>query len=176
MESRELAQSIYKVAHITGEFKLRSGLTSNEYFDKYRFEAQPKILKEIAKAMAPLIPPGTQALAGLEMGGIPIATALSLESGIPALFVRKEAKAYGTCRIAEGLATLQCLKLCIIEDVITTGGQVILSAEDLRKEGAEVKNVLCVISRQQGGEEKLKSAGLTMISLFNQQQLKESVR
>ncbi len=176
MESRELAQAIYKVAHLTGEFKLRSGLTSKEYFDKYRFEAQPKILKEIAKAMRPLIPAGTEALAGLEMGGIPIATALSLESGIPAVYVRKEAKSYGTCRVAEGLESLKGVKLCIIEDVITTGGQVILSAEDLRKEGALVKDVLCVISRQQGGEEKLAAAGLQMISLFNQTQLKEAIR
>lgn len=176
METRELAQAIYKVAHLTGEFKLRSGLTSKEYFDKYRFEAQPKILREIAKAMVPLIPAGTQALAGLEMGGIPIATALSLESGIPAVFVRKMPKSYGTCKAAEGLESLKGMKLCIIEDVITTGGQVILSAEDLRKEGALVKEVLCVISRQQGGEEKLAAAGLQMISLFNSQQLKDSVR
>jgi orotate phosphoribosyltransferase len=176
MESRELAQAIYKVAHLTGEFKLRSGLTSKEYFDKYRFEAQPKILREIAKAMRPLIPPGTEALAGLEMGGIPIATALSLESGIPAVYVRKEAKSYGTCRVAEGLESLKGLRLCVVEDVITTGGQVILSAEDLRKEGALVENVICVISRQQGGEEKLAAAGLQMISLFNQTQLKEAIR
>src|SRR3989344_4207270 len=128
MESRELAQSIYKIAHLTGEFKLRSGLTSKEYFDKYRFEAQPHILKAIAQAMKPMIPPGTQVLAGLEMGGIPIATALSLESGLPGVFVRKEAKSYGTCRIAEGLESLNGLRVCIIEDVITTGGQGILSA------------------------------------------------
>lgn len=176
MNSTELAQAIFKVAHLTGEFKLRSGLTSSEYFDKYRFEAQPKILKEITKAMKPLIPTGTEVLAGLEMGGIPIATALSLESGLPAVFVRKEAKAYGTCRVAEGLDSLNGLRVCIIEDVITTGGQVILSAKDLRNEGALVNDVLCVISRQQGGEEKLQAADLNMISLFNQEQLKRSSR
>ena len=172
MQAQELARAIYNVAHLTGEFKLRSGLTSKEYFDKYRFEAQPKILQAIAKAMVPLIPKGTEALAGLEMGGIPVATALSIESGLPAVFVRKEAKAYGTCRIAEGLESLKGLRLCIIEDVITTGGQVILSAADLRKEGAIVNDVLCVISRQQGGEEKLKAADLNMISLFTSAQLK----
>jgi len=176
MESRELAHAIYKVAHLTGEFKLRSGLTSNEYFDKYRFEAQPTLLKAIAAAMKPLIPKGTELLAGLEMGGIPIATALSLESGIPVVFVRKEAKTYGTCRIAEGVESLKGKRLCVIEDVITTGGQVILSSEDLRKEGAKVDDVLCVISRQQGGEEKLAKAGLKMTSLFNQQQLKEAAK
>ncbi len=174
MQARELAHAIFKVAHLTGEFKLRSGLTSKEYFDKYRFEAQPKILKEIARAMVSLVPKGTEALAGLEMGGIPIATALSLETGIPAVFVRKEAKAYGTCRVAEGLESLKGMRVCIIEDVITTGGQVILSAEDLKKEGALVDHVLCVISRQQGGEEKLKQAGLQMISLFTQTDLKNT--
>ncbi len=174
MQSRELAQRIFKVAHLTGEFKLRSGLISKEYFDKYRFEAQPNLLKAIAVAMKPLIPPGTQVLAGLEMGGIPVATALSLESGIPAVFVRKEAKTYGTCRIAEGLESLKGMKVCVIEDVITTGGQVVLSCEDLRKEGALIENVLCVISRQQGGEENLKKSGLNMISLFTSVDLKST--
>lgn len=174
MESRALAQAIYKIAHLTGEFKLRSGLTSKEYFDKYRFESQPDLLRAIARALKPLVPKDIQVLAGLEMGGIPIATALSLETGIPAVFVRKEAKAYGTCRIAEGLETLRGVRVCIIEDVITTGGQVVLSAADLRAEGALVEQVLCVISRQQGGEENLKKAGLDLISLFNQSQLKEA--
>lgn len=176
MESRELAQAILKIAHLKGEFKLRSGLTSNEYFDKYRFESQPKLLKEIAVAMKALIPHGTELLAGLEMGGIPVATALSLETGIPVVFVRKKAKDYGTCRIAEGVETLKGARLCVIEDVITTGGQVVISAEDLRKEGALVSDVLCVISRQQGGEENLKKAALNMVSLFNQEQLKSSVK
>lgn len=172
MQPQELARAIFQIAHLRGNFKLRSGLVSEEYFDKYRFEAQPSLLREIAKQMKSLIPQGTEVLAGLEMGGIPIATALALESGLPAVFVRKEAKSYGTCRVAEGLDSLMGKNICIIEDVITTGGQVILSAEDLRKEGALVKNVLCVISRQQGGEEKLAAAGLVMKSLFTQAQLK----
>lgn len=174
MQFNELARAIFQIAHLRGHFKLRSGLTSEEYFDKYRFESQPLLLKEIAKQMKPLIPPGTEVLAGLEMGGIPVATALALESGLPVTFVRKEAKSYGTCRVAEGLESLKGKNVCIIEDVITTGGQVILSAEDLRKEGAIAKNVLCVISRQQGGEEKLAAAGLKMTSLFTQAQLKSS--
>lgn len=170
MKKTELAQKIYEVAHITGEFKLRSGQTSHEYFDKYRFEARPELLKEIAEQMKPMIPPGTQALAGLEMGGIPIATALSLATGIPCVFVRKEAKEYGTCQFAEGLDP-KGLKLCVIEDVITTGGQVVISTNDLRSMGAEVKDVLCVIHRG-GGEENLKAAGLELKPLFTMQDLK----
>ena len=80
MTHQELAKKVYDVCHLTGEFKLRSGQISNEYFDKYRFESQPLLLKEIAKQLAALIPVGTQVLAGLEMGGVPVATALSLES------------------------------------------------------------------------------------------------
>ena len=174
MHASELAAEILKIAHLRGEFKLRSGLTSNEYFDKYRFEAQPRLLRAIAEGLKPLLPPGTQVLAGLEMGGIPVATALSLATGLPAVFVRKEAKAYGTCRVAEGLESLRGLRVCIIEDVITTGGQVILSAADLRQEGALVEDVLCVISRQQGGEEKLAAQGLKMKSLFTSADLKAS--
>lgn len=174
MQKTDLAKKIYEVAHLTGEFKLRSGQTSHEYFDKYRFEARPELLKEIAEHMRALIPPGTQALAGLEMGGIPIATALSLATGIPCVFVRKEAKEYGTCQFAEGL-DIKGLKLCIIEDVITTGGQVILSTEDLRSMGAQVSDVLCVIHRG-GGEEKLKQVDLKLQALFNMDELKAHLK
>jgi orotate phosphoribosyltransferase len=166
MTKQELAKKIFEVAHLTGEFKLRSGQTSNEYFDKYRFEAQPLILKEIAKHLAPLIPAGTEILAGLEMGGIPIATALSLETGIPVAFIRKEAKDYGTRQFAEGL-DLKGKRICVIEDVVTTGGQVVLSTADIRSLGALVGHVLCVIHRgPQFPEPKLTEVGLTLTPLF----------
>jgi orotate phosphoribosyltransferase len=166
MTKQELAKKIFEVAHLTGEFKLRSGQTSNEYFDKYRFEAQPLILKEIAKHLAPLIPAGTEILAGLEMGGIPIATALSLETGIPVAFIRKEAKDYGTRQFAEGL-DLKGRRVCVIEDVVTTGGQVVLSTADIRSLGALVDHVLCVIHRgPQFPEPKLTEVGLTLTPLF----------
>ncbi|RYZ83827.1 MAG: orotate phosphoribosyltransferase [Proteobacteria bacterium] len=174
MEKAALAQKIFEVAHLTGHFKLRSGQISNEYFDKYRFEARPELLREIAEHMKHLIPAGTQALGALEMGGIPIATALSLATGLPCVFVRKEAKEYGTCKFAEGME-IEGLNLCIVEDVITTGGQVLLSTEDLRKAGAKVSDVLCVIDRG-GGEAKLKSAGLKMHALFDMPQLKAHLK
>src|ERR1035438_5016047 len=113
-----IARRIYDTAHITGDFTLRSGAKSHEYFDKYLFEADPKLLKDIAEAIAPLIPPGIDALAGLEMGGIPIATMLSQLTGLPVLFVRKKAKDYGTCKIAEG-GRVRGRKLLIVEDVVT---------------------------------------------------------
>ncbi|MBX2988909.1 MAG: orotate phosphoribosyltransferase [Bdellovibrionaceae bacterium] len=171
MTHAELAKAIYETAHLTGEFKLRSGQVSKEYFDKYRFEARPQLLREIARHMAPLIPAGTQALAGLEMGGIPIATALSLETGLPCVFVRKEAKEYGTCQFAEGL-DIKGLRLCVVEDVITTGGQVVISSEDLRRAGARVEDVLCVIHRGSGHEPKLAEKGLHMKPLMTMDDLK----
>lgn len=166
MNRQELAQSIYDVCHLNGDFLLRSGKRSHEYFDKYRFESQPKILKEIATQMKDLVPAGTEVLAALEMGGIPVGTALSLATGIPCVFVRKKAKDYGTCQFAEGV-DVKGKKICIIEDVITSGGQVLLSAADLRGLGAHVENVLCVINR--GGDEsatKLQEAQLHLTALF----------
>ncbi len=170
MTRDELARQIFKTAYLTGTFKLRSGTTSHEYFDKYRFESDPRLLAAIAEHLAPLIPQGTEVLAGLELGGVPIATALSLRTGIPAVFVRKEAKAYGTCRIAEG-ADFKGKKVTVIEDVITTGGQVLLSAEDLRKEGAILKDVLCVILR--GDDSKLTAVDLRLQPLFTMEELKK---
>lgn len=166
MTHQELAQKIYTACHLKGDFLLRSGQRSNEYFDKYRFEAQPHLLQEIANQMKHLIPPGTEVLAALEMGGIPVGTALSLATGIPCVFVRKEAKEYGTCQFAEGLE-IKGKKICIIEDVITSGGQVLLSVADLRKLGAHADTVLCVIHRGgQPAEAKLKEAGLNLKPLF----------
>ena len=175
-ELAELARRIYKASHLRGHFTLRSGLTSTEYFDKYLFESQPLLLKAIAKAMAGLVPAGTDVLAGLELGGIPVATALALETGTPVAFVRKQAKDYGTRRLAEGIASLQGLTACIIEDVITTGGQVVASSNELRREGAEVRNVLSVICRDRRAEVTLGAAGLRLTSLFTQEQLEQAAR
>jgi orotate phosphoribosyltransferase len=174
MNKNELAKKVYEISYRRGMFLLRSGQTSTEYFDKYRFESQPALLTAIAELMAPMIPKDTQILAGLEMGGIPIATALSLKTGIPCTFVRKKAKSYGTCQFAEGL-DVGGKKLCIIEDVITTGGQVILSTDDLRGVGAIVENVLCVINRDdenKSGEKKLLENQLSLSSLFTMNELK----
>ena len=92
----DLARRIYVSSHLTGEFTLRSGRVSNEYFDKYRFESDPLLLADVAEAMATLVPEGIEVLAGLEMGRIPVVTALARVTSLPTCFVRKEAKKYGT--------------------------------------------------------------------------------
>lgn len=173
MERMALANEIYKTAHLTGTFKLRSGKVSNDYFDKYLFQSNPVLLKEIAKHLSELIPKGTEVLAGLEMGAISIATAISLQTGIPAAFVRKKPKEYGTCKLAEGI-NIQGKNVCIIEDVVTTGGQILLSTHDLKDCGATVNNVLCVIEREQQGRDNLENAGLTFLSLFKMEELIEA--
>ena len=173
MERKELARKIFDTAHLEGSFKLRSGQISNEYFDKYLFESNPRLLMEITNHLSKLIPAGTEVLAGLEMGGIPLATTLSLQTGIPAVFVRKKAKEYGTCKLAEG-ADIRDKKVCIIEDVVTTGGQIVLSATDLKTLGARIKYVLCVIERDPKSREILGKEGLELRSLFTMEELTAS--
>ncbi|NUM58928.1 MAG: orotate phosphoribosyltransferase [Bdellovibrionaceae bacterium] len=164
---------MFSACYLKGTFKLRSGQISNEYFDKYRFESQPELLRSVAFHLKSQLPSDTQALAGLEMGGIPIATALSLETGLPVVFVRKTPKEYGTCLFAEGI-DIQNKKLCVIEDVITTGGQVLISTEDLRKSGAIIDTVLCAILRGDKNNPQFKNANLTIKSLFSADELKQA--
>ncbi len=172
MTRTELAQAIVNTATLHGDFLLRSGARSNVYFDKYLFEADPALLREITSAMAPLVPADAQALAGLEMGGIPLATMLAQHTGHPCLFVRKQAKAYGTCKLAEG-GELQGRRLAVIEDVVTSGGQILESVAALRERGASISDVLCVIDREAGGADALAKAGLTLRPLFRRSELPE---
>ena len=170
MNRNELARAIAAVAVLKGRFTLRSGAIASEYFDKYRFEADPLLLRSIAEHLCPLIPPETQLLAGLELGGVPLATALSLTSGLPAVFVRKRAKAYGTQRLAEGL-DVKGYRLLITEDVMTSGGQVIESVQALRELGAVITDALCVIDREAGASEALRSESITLHALFRKDEV-----
>jgi orotate phosphoribosyltransferase len=165
-----LAARVFAASHLTGTFVLRSGRKADHYFDKYRFESDPALLAEIVAAMVPLVPPGIDSLAGLELGGVPLATMLSSATGLPAFFVRKEPKKYGTERVCEG-GDVTGRHVLIIEDVVTTGGQMVLSAQDLRAEGAVVEHALCVIDREGGGAEVVSSEGIALRSLFTMSEL-----
>jgi len=160
-----LAKRIYATSHLTGEFVLRSGQVTGEYFDKYRFEADPVLLDAVAEAMVPLVPGDTELLAGLELGGIPVVTALGRHTGLPCAFVRKQAKAYGTQRLAEG-ADIAARRVTIVEDVVTTGGQIVLSTHQLRALGAQISHALCVINRNNTTPAPLTEAGLTLHALL----------
>jgi orotate phosphoribosyltransferase len=169
-DHRDLARRIGERCRLSGEFLLRSGEESSTYFDKYLFEADPSLLALVAEHAIRLIPKDTEILAGLELGGVPIATALSLATGIPMAFVRKEAKTYGTAQLAEG-AQIAGKRVLVIEDVITTGGQVAMSTADLRSGDALVESVLCIIDRSHGSHPLLDSIGCTIISLFTEDEL-----
>jgi orotate phosphoribosyltransferase len=170
IDRASLARRIYQTSHLTGTFVLRSGVTSSEYFDKYRFEADPALLREIGAAMARLLPDRVDALAGLELGGVPLATVLSQLTGLPAAFVRKQAKPYGTRRLAEG-ADLAGRRIVVVEDVVTSGGAVVGSCAALREQGAEVAAAVCVIDREQGGAANLAAVGVELRPLFTMGQL-----
>jgi orotate phosphoribosyltransferase len=144
-----LAADVSAAATLRGEFRLRSGQMSTTYFDKYRFEADPALLRRVAAEMVPLLPADSDVLAGLELGGVPIATAISLATGLPAAFVRKQAKNYGTCLAVEG-SSVAGKRVVLIEDVITTGGAVVDATQLVRAAGAEVIGVVCAIWRGKG--------------------------
>ncbi len=155
----ELAAAVDACCRLTGTFTLRSGQVASEYFDKYLFEAQPALLARVAEAMVPLLPADTELLGGLELGGVPIATIVSARTGLPALFVRKEAKTYGTCKLAEG-PDVAGRRITLIEDVITTGGAVRDATRALRAAGATIETVVCAIDRSPADVNPLADVGL----------------
>ena len=165
-----LAVDIDACCRLTGEFTLRSGQVSDEYFDKYLFESQPALLERVAARMVDLLPGDTELLGGLELGGIPIATMVSAKTGLPALFVRKRAKEYGTCKLAEGPDGAG-RRVTLVEDVITTGGAVRDAVRALREAGAVVGVVVCAIDRSPEGESPLADVGLEVRSVLTKADL-----
>jgi len=165
MDRAALARRIKEVAYLTGQFTLRSGATSTFYWDKYRFESDPTILTAVAEGLAGILPGSYDKLAGLELGGIPLATAVSLQTGRPCLYVRKAAKPYGTSNLVEG-GFEAGQRVVVIEDVITSGGQVCISVQQMRELGFVVEDVVCVIDREQGGRAAIEQIGCTLRPLF----------
>ena len=165
-----LAADIDAACRLTGEFTLRSGQVADTYFDKYLFEADPVMLDRVATRMLDLLPEDTELLGGLELGGIPIATMVSSRTGLPALFVRKQAKEYGTAKLAEG-PDVSGRRVTIIEDVITTGGAVRDATNALRALGATVEVVVCAIDRSPEGDAPLADVGLEVRSVLTRAQL-----
>ncbi|MGH3362050.1 MAG: orotate phosphoribosyltransferase [Nocardioides sp.] len=166
----ELARDIDGCCRLTGEFRLRSGQHATTYYDKYLFEAQPALLARVATQMLDLLPADTELLGGLELGGIPIATMVSSLTGHSALFVRTQAKTYGTCKLAEG-PDVAGRRVTLIEDVITTGGAVRDATTALREAGAVVSVVVCAIDRSPEGENPLADVGLEVRAVLTRAEL-----
>lgn len=165
-----LAADIDACCRLSGEFTLRSGQVSHEYFDKYLFESRPELLDRVAAQMLAMLPEGTELLGGLELGGVPIATMVSAKTGLPALFVRKKAKEYGTCKLAEG-PDVAGRRVTLIEDVITTGGAVRDATRELRAAGAIIDTVVCAIDRSPDGVNPLADVDLEVRAVLTKAQL-----
>jgi orotate phosphoribosyltransferase len=165
MTRDELARRIADVALLRGEFLLRSGRKSNYYLDKYLFETQPDILKALGEMFAAKIPPQIDRIAGAELGAVALAAVTAMACGKPFVIIRNQKKDYGTSKLVEG--TLKAGdNVMIVEDVLTTGGQVLEAARSLTDAGAKVAGIISVIDRLEGARANIESAGYVFQSLF----------
>ena len=161
----ELARRIADAALLRGTFTLRSGRTSHYYLDKYLFSTQPDILAALGQMFADRLPSGTTRLAGAELGGIPLVSAAAMASGLPCLFIRNQKKDYGTSKLVEGVLK-ESDQVVIVEDVATTGGQVLEAAQVITDLGAQVVTIMATIDRMEGARENVEQAGYTFDALF----------
>jgi orotate phosphoribosyltransferase len=153
----ELRAALREHAYLEGDFVLRSGRRSRYYLDKYRFETRPDLLAALGKRIAASVrehDPGAARLAGPELGAVALAAAGSLASGLPFLIVRKAAKDYGTSRRVEGEYE-EADRVCVVEDVVTSGGALLEAVEALREARLVVETALCVVDREEGGAAEL---------------------
>jgi len=170
MTREDLAKRIADVSLLRGEFTLRSGRKSNYYLDKYRFETQPDVLAALGKLFAEYVTEKTDRIAGAELGAVPLAAAAGMASGKPIVFIRNQKKDYGTAKQVEGVLNPGETVL-IVEDVLTTGGQVLEAAKTLQDLGAKVERIVAVIDRLEGARENIEKAGFTFESLFTTKDL-----
>ena len=159
MDDAVFAQALKAAAFLEGDFTLRSGRKSKYYLDKYLFETDPSLLREIARRFAKFVTPAIHRIAGAELGAVALAAATALETGKPFVIVRNSKKAdYGTGKLIEGrLASGESVLL--VEDIATSGGQAIEAARVLTEAGAAVAGIVAVIDRQEGARENVEQAG-----------------
>ena len=165
MNRQQLAVAIKGACYLEGDFVLRSGRRSNYYLDKYRFETRPEILGELGRLFAERVGPETTTIAGAELGGVALAAAASLAADLPFVIVRNAKKGYGTGNLFEGVLE-KGSRVLLVEDIATTGGQVLEAAKAMSESGSTVDKIVCVIDRQEGARENVESAGYVFESLF----------
>ena len=168
MTDAELASRIRERALLEGDFVLRSGRRSSYYLDKYRFETHPDLLRELGErlgARARDVAPDAARLAGPELGAVALTAAASLASGLPFVIVRKEQKDYGTERRLEGDFTTG-EEVCLVEDVVTSGGAAVEAVRALREAGLTCRAALCVVDREEGGVDALAREAVRLTPLF----------
>lgn len=173
----ELARRVADAALLRGTFTLRSGRTSSYYLDKYLFSTRPEVLRHVGRELAARVRKlesqlgvKIDRLAGAELGGIPLVTVVSLETGLPCIFVRNSKKDYGTAKQLEGVLSAGD-RVVVIEDVATTGGQAVEAADTLKRAGAAVLAVVATIDREEGARANVEAAGLRFDAVFTRRDL-----
>jgi len=169
----ELKLALREHAYLEGDFVLRSGRRSRYYLDKYRFETRPDILAALGERIAQAVEefePAAVRLAGPELGAVALAAAASLASGLPFLIVRKAAKEYGTSNRVEG-AYEEGELVCLVEDVVTSGGALLETVEVLRDAGLTVQTAVCAVDREEGGADALAAHGVRLFAIFRAQEV-----
>jgi orotate phosphoribosyltransferase len=170
MERTDLARRIREAAYLEGDFTLRSGRKSRYYLDKYLFETRPEILRELGRLMSSYVAETTTLIAGAELGGVPLAAAASMASGKPFVIIRNAKKDYGTQKPFEGALT-DGDRVLLVEDIATSGGQVLEAAKTITAIGARVERIVAVIDRLEGARENIERAGFPFDSLFTSRDL-----
>jgi orotate phosphoribosyltransferase len=173
MTRDELATRLLERAYLEGDFLLRSGRRSRYYLDKYRFETDPELLAGLGRELGALVrehAPDAELLAGPELGAVPLAAVTAIDANLPYLLVRKEAKEYGTAKRLEGVFE-PGQRVCVIEDVVTSGGALLSAVEALREANLDVSAAICVVDREEGGADAIAEAGVEFLALFTSSQL-----
>jgi len=166
----DLIKLIKETAYLEGDFVLRSGKRSKYYLDKYLFETCPDILRALGEEFARHITEDVTLIAGAELGGVALAATTAMQTGKNWIIVRNSKKGYGTGKLIEGVLKPNDVVL-LVEDIATTGGQVLEAAKVITEAGANVKKIVCVIDRQQGAQENITKAGYKFESIFTKDDL-----
>ncbi len=170
MTREELIKRIKETAYLEGDFTLRSGKKSKYYLDKYLFETCPDILQQLGKEFAKYVADDVTLIAGAELGGVALAAATAMETGKKWVIIRNSKKNYGTGKMIEGTIKAGDVVL-LVEDIATTGGQVLEAAKIITEAGAKVKKIVCTIDRKQGAEENITAAGFEFGSILTKTDL-----
>jgi len=170
MTREELIKRIKETAYLEGDFVLRSGKRSKYYLDKYLFETCPDILKALGEEFAKYATDEVTLIAGAELGGVALAAAAAMASGRNWVIIRNSKKGYGTGKMVEGILKAGDVVL-LVEDIATTGGQVLEAAKIITEAGAKVKEIVCVIDRKQGAGENITRAGYKFESILTKDDL-----
>ena len=176
MDKTELGRRLLSVSYLEGDFVLHSGRRSRYYLDKYLFETDPTVLRGIVEHMGEMIRARAQTdgaydrLAAVELGAVALGAGLSLELGLPLIIVRKQIKDYGTGRAMEG-SFVPGERAVVVEDIVTSGASALAAVEVLRKAGLSVKDLFCVVDREEGGKDKAAAAGVELYPLFTASEL-----